>query len=469
MFFVKKCLFFVLLLASLANSEQDTRSRFLHDYYAGDYDSAHRLLTSAISDPAWIQVWENRIHDHKAYAGCAAFDSASASSRAMAHLRIGDFAEAQAQFGDDRLSLLGMATLRDWQGDSEGAQKAIKAALALSPDDPDALFLAGNLAPSEEEAIDWLTRYLKHPGDDPLKLASAGDAIDFLTKTKGMKLNVAALDPHPGDFDTQYTDGHLFIHGAVNHKQKVKLLVDTGASGLSLLDREWEPKITSTLRMVGLGKQAVSAGKILVLDQFNAGPFSLENPVVAVSPAFQASGFDGITGSIVFSDYTILAPLKSGEKFRLLSSSDPETNGLHFKKKVTLPFFQVNKMIILKGRINHSGEEMDFLLDTGAQQSVLSVAAARAFAHINYHSTLYNQQQTNLRGLGGVVESPLVVEVVDVKLGPLSREFKRIPSVNLSDISEALELELDMILGQDFLAGYTLLIDYKNNQVTFLR
>jgi hypothetical protein len=474
MFFVKKFLFFILLLASLGNSGSDLRSQFLHDYYNGDFDSAHKLLSKAYTDPPAVQVWENRIHYYKDFPDCSVYESAPPSSRAMAHLLIGDIPRAKAEFGEDRLSLLALAILKSWQGDVVGAREAVKSALVLAPGDSDALFLAGNLAPTDDEAIEWLTRYLEHPGDDSLKAASAADAVDFLKKTTGMKLNVAFLDHPPGNFETQYDEGHLFIRGTVNGKQKVKLLVDTGASGLSLPDREWEPKITSQLRMVGLGKKAVSSGKILVLDQFHAGPFSLLNPVVAVSPSFQADGFDGIAGSILFSDYTILAPLKSGQNFRLFpQTQDPpadlEKNGLHFKERVTLPFYQVNKMIILKGQINRSGDQMDFLLDTGAQQSVLSTSAARRLAHINYHSTLYTQQQTNLKGLGGVVESQLVAEGVDVRLGPLSKEFKKIPSINLADISEALELELDMILGQDFLSGYTLLIDYNNNKVTFLR
>ena len=42
-------------------------------------------------------------------------------------------------------------------------------------------------------------------------------------------------------------------------------------------------------------------------------------------------------------------------------------------------------------------------------------------------------------------------------------------AANLADSSEGVEMELDVILGRDFLSGYTLLIDYKNRQITFYR
>jgi hypothetical protein len=57
---------------------------------------------------------------------------------------------------------------------------------------------------------------------------------------------------------------------------------------------------------------------------------------------------------------------------------------------------------------------------------------------------------------------------VDVEVGSLRKSYNRMVAINLAQISEVLDLEVDMILGQDFLNGYTLLIDYKNNLVTFL-
>lgn len=472
MFFVKKFLFFLLLLSSFIYSQEDLQKQFLAAYYSGDLEKAHRLVGQAFDDASSIQVWENRIHFYKEFPDCKSVDYANVSARALAHLRIGETTMAAREFTNDRISLIGLATLKTWQNDMDGAREIVRNAIANFPDDPDTLFLAGNMAPTEDDAIRYLSKYVELSPKDPLKLASATDAVDFLKKTKGMKLNVSSLDDKSHDFHTQYDQEHLFIRAIVNDK-KVKLLVDTGASGLSLQDQNWNPQITSELKMIGLGKESVSAGKILVLNRFTTGGFSMENPVAAVNSRFQPSGFDGIIGSVLFSDYTVVAPLKAGKEFRLIPEendaiSELQKSGSRFKEQNTLPFFLVNKMIIVKGQINHSNDHLDFLLDTGAQRSVLGLPTAKQFARINVSSTL-SHQRTTLQGLGGTVEPPLMVENVGVHLSGLSKEFANMPAVNLSDISEALELEVDMILGQDFLSGYTLLIDYSNNKVTFLR
>ncbi len=58
---------------------------------------------------------------------------------------------------------------------------------------------------------------------------------------------------------------------------------------------------------------------------------------------------------------------------------------------------------------------------------------------------------------------------MEVAIGGIKKNFDRMRALNLADTSESLDLELDLILGRDFLEGYTLLIDYKNRTVTFLK
>ncbi|HSP05563.1 MAG TPA: hypothetical protein VLR94_00210, partial [Acidobacteriota bacterium] len=77
--------------------------------------------------------------------------------------------------------------------------------------------------------------------------------------------------------------------------------------------------------------------------------------------------------------------------------------------------------------------------------------------------------QSGVSGIGGKTDDVLVAENVHLALGGLRREVNRMVAMNLGESSEAMGLELHMILGRDFLQGYTLLIDYWNNRVTFLR
>jgi hypothetical protein len=221
--------------------------------------------------------------------------------------------------------------------------------------------------------------------------------------------------------------------------------------------------------MIGLGGNQFTRGKRVVFERFSAGEFSVRNAVAAISPSLHGDSLDGIAGPVIFSDYSILLSLKKGTDLLLFSMGDPLSSakeyGYQFAGRVTFPFYLVNKMIILKGRIKDSGNDMDILLDTGAERSLISEAAARKYARLDPRRS---GSTGLLTGLGGKVEGLRLARNVEIRLGSLSKNFNEIPAFHLADICEAMELELDLILGQDFLAGYTLLIDYGNRTVTFL-
>jgi len=468
---MKKFLFLLLFLASLTYSAtEDARKTFLNLYYSGKYQQAHTMISKAFSNPVTRSIWEQRIHLQDRIENCnAKLDS---STRATALLRIGKIEEAEKDFGDDWLSWIGRATISEWKNDSVSARNYINRALQLKPDDPEVLFYAGLYASNQAEATDFFQRYLKRKASDTLKRSSAKQSIEFFRNTNGLDINQSALNAPTGTIESQFNDKRLLIRANINGERDVMLLVDTGAAGLSLKDKKFKGKEASNLTMLGLGAQRTRAA-LVVFDQFKAGIFQMKNPVAAVSPNLQGSGIDGILGPIVFSRYSMLLPMKNSEDVTLSTLPSDELiselreKGFTYKKKITLPFYQVGKMIIVKGRIKKSDEEMDILLDTGAQTSLLSAATARKYVHIDYPKTLKARRKSSLFGVGGRIENVLHVDNVEIQLGPLEKTFNRMVAINLAQISEALELDVDAILGQDFLSGFTLLIDYNNNLVTF--
>jgi hypothetical protein len=471
MVLVKKFLLLSIFLTSLTfSATEDSKRTFLHLYYSGKYAEAHSLLGKV--NPATRKVWEERLHIHEEISGCN-FQSDS-SARAAAFLRIGLIDKAKSTFQEDWLSLLGRAKLAGWSNDMSSARAYLNKAMQLRGEDPDLLFYAGLYAANNEEAITHFEKYLKSNAVDVLKRNSAKQTIDFIRKTTGLELNQSNLSSSVETIDSNFNNRKLTIRAKIDENNEVVLLMDTGAAGLSLKDRNWKARSTTDLTMIGLGAKQRTRAALMVFNEFKAGKFRMKNPVAAVSPSLEASGIDGIAGAIMFSRYSIVLPLRNDSDI-LLSTLDSgrllmhlDQNGLKFKQKVTLPFYQVGKMIILKGAIKKSDDEMDILLDTGAQTSILSAAAARKHVHINYPKTFREKRKTYLMGIGGKIKNLIHVENVEIEVGPLRKGFNRMVALNLSQISEALELEVDLILGQDFLNGYTLVIDYRNNLVTFL-
>jgi hypothetical protein len=472
---IRRSLVIILLLVAICiASETDSRLEFLLDYYKGDYPKAHDLLNNAYSDHVQREVWENRIHLQEDIPNCEAYDPTKHSLKSLALVRDGDFEAAKENFTDDWISHWAKAMMVRWQGDSLTARSEAEAALNLQPDRPELLFLAGDYASTSRETIDYFTRFLKSNPDDPVKQNIAQFSIEFLKKTEGIDLNVVTVEEGVQEIDTDYDRDGSSISATVN-SQKTKLLVDTGAgSGFVIEQRDWKPQIFSDVVMLGLGKKQLTKSKRLVLDSLTAANFHVKNPVASESQHLPYPDINGLIGTAVFGSHRLLLPLKSGRKMALIPyDQDPQgyfaSHKMKFSRKETLPFYIVNKLIIVQGRIKKSPNRMNILVDTGSDVSFVSVAAAKKYAAIDYPLSLQLRKQSTVSGVGGKADGLLIAQNVEIGVGSLSRNFNNMYAMNFADTSEALELEIDLLLGRDFLDGYTLLIDYKNREITFLR
>lgn len=473
---MKKLLCLLLLaIPFFASSSDESRSAFLQAYYEADFEEAHDLLHRVHLDPATKDIWEYRIHLQHHISECSRIGTAIPSSRAMALARIGRFIEAREAFQDDWLSHWGLATLSLWKRDWASVRMHIERALALEPERPELLFFAGDVAATREETKKYFERFLALESDDEYKRSVARNSIEFMERTAGLELNIVSMDPGIAELDSKLEKRRgLLVRALVNGNEKVWLMVDTGAAGITLERRDWKPHVEATATFLGLGKDQISTGTRLVLNLFQVGPLHVKKPVAAITQSLPSSDIDGIAGTFLFSSHRILLPFKSGRKIHLLPYEQNTSEFFTEKKwkfshRETFPFYFVNKLMVLKGKIRDSPEDMDILLDTGAETTLISLAAAKQHAYINLPLSMQMRGQASLTGVGGRADNMMIAENVEVLLGSMKKNFNSMLAVNLAGTSEGLELELDIILGRDFLEGYTLLIDYKNREVTFLR
>jgi len=455
---------------------EDPRSEFLQAYYKADYAAAHSLLNEVFQDPVTREIWESRIHLQEPIATCSSYDPGKESAHAMAYVRIGNFEKAKQHFTDDWLSCWGAATLSFWRHDLQTARQKIQEALILLPERPELLFFAGDVAGNQQQTIDCFTKFLAVPSEDAVKRSVAEFSIEFLKKTAGIDVNHVTVQPGIQELDTDYNySTGITIRAQVDTEKKLRLMVDTGAaSGMVLEKRNWKPQAEAETVMLGLGKKQISNTKRLVLGELIAGPFTIRNPVAASSGSMPHPDIQGLIGSALFSTHKIVLPVRSGKKMVLIPyDQDPfeyfQQNKMKFSKQETVPFSMINKLILIKGRIEKSDPDMDILLDTGSDVSLISVALARKEELINYPFSLQMRKQMSIKGVGGTADNLLIAENVEVSIAGISKSFNRMLAVNFAETSEALDLELDLLLGRDFLQGYTLLIDYKNLQLSFLK
>jgi hypothetical protein len=477
MFFMRKFLFFCLLLTTIAFSgEEEAKQKFLSQYYGGDYDGAHELLPQAFKDPITRHIWERRIHLNHSIPSCNFSAEEGSTIDGIALLRSGSLQQAKTLFHQDWLSLWGLATIALWQNEIQTSRSYVLDALKLSPARPELLYFAADTALSKREVSDYFSKFLASGSEDDTKKKVAEYAIEFLKKTEHIDLNVPSFPDGFHQLDSKFRDERLTISARINGKKKTSLLIDTGAGGLTLEEGEWQPQIATDVLLFGLGKKQIIKTTRVVLNEFQAGPFSIRNPVAAISKSIPGGGdINGVAGTVLFANHKIIVPLRGGREMALVPhDQDPfqqmQESGYKYSFRQTVPFYVVGKMIIVKGRIRNSPDDMDILIDTGAEGSILSAAAARKYTRINYPLSHEISKSNSFSGVGGRVDNVLISENVEVSIGSsLQKNFNRMMALNLADTCEGMELELDLILGRDFLNGYTLLIDYRNRQLTFLR
>jgi predicted aspartyl protease len=454
----------------VCNGDDELRARFVYTYYSGDFVKAHDQLAAAFSDPVLHAIWEERIHHHGDIANCKRESGAGAIGFAI--LKTGDIEGAAKAFQDDWLSLLGKATISTWQNDLYKARELVLESVKLAPERPEPYYFAGNLSHSTDESTGHFLQFLKLIKEDPYRKQSVENAVEFMNRTRGMDLNIPTKLEDFEELESKLQDGRLVVKVNIDGEKKIPLMVDTGAGGLALKNKKWNPQVQTDLLLFGIGRKPATTGSKVVLTQFTSGRFNIKNPVASISQELSASGIDGVVGSTFFSAGNImLVPMKSEQKFTLFNAGSDYTRYIDAKKfrdKTQIPFLLVGGMIMIKGTMRNS-PPLDFIVDTGASRTIISALMAKQYTRINYPLSREMKPKTPLTGIGGRMEDVLIAENVNIAAGPLKKEFNLISVVNLAEGSENLEMEIGGILGRDMLDGYTMLIDYGKRNITFLR
>ncbi|HSE41322.1 MAG TPA: hypothetical protein VLH08_11210 [Acidobacteriota bacterium] len=471
---MRKVLLISLSIFALAFAgDDDVRARFVYTYYSGDFLKAHEQLSAAFSDPILKQIWEERLHHQSEQLKECTYDqSSTAGTRGFAVLKTGDIEAASKIFEDDWLSFLGKSTIAVYKNENSLAREYALKAIELAPERPEPYFFAGNLSRSTDESTGHFLKYLALVKEDPYRKQTVEYAVQFMNRTRGMELNIPSKLEGAEELESKLEDGRLLVKANIDGGKKITLLVDTGAGGLTLKSKKWNPKVETDLLFFGIGKKPVTKGSRVVLTDFHAGQFNVRNPVASISENMSADGIDGIVGTAFFSAGNVmLVPMKSGHKFTLFNANSDYTKQIdskNFREKIEVPFLLAGKMVMIKGTIRNS-PPLDFLLDTGGQRTIISALAAKRYARINYPLSHSMKQTTPLSGVGGRMDDVLVAENVSIQAGPLRKEFNLISVVNLAEGSESMDLEMGGILGRDILQNYTMMIDYDKRTVTFLR
>jgi len=474
-------------VGTLEQARQDFKARRFADAVTGlrslvaaepgNYEARYWLVRSLIKDKrardAWVEA-EAAVKraPNEAYAqlalGDACFRNGAFERAALAY-------RAALQI-DPKLAraYLGFGLIHASEGRRKSAMTVLRRAFELDPNDTDIVHALAEALPECPEEIQLWERYAREATDlDAEELANVQSWV-LLRKSRPGPTKLVTPDGKtsfvvslkrafvPND-RTKRTD--LYVEVRINGGKPRKLLLDTGASGIILVEKDALKdgvKAVSEIQISGIGDEGTRAGSAGWAGTVEIGDIRLENYPVEMARQSGSIVFDygdGIIGTNVF------------YQFRL--SIDPANQTLALEKLPELPddgissydaplnppagFFPMRVFgtkIVADGLIADK-EKGCLLLDTGGWGSLLNEETARLVASVGGTGVV-------IRGVSGKVKKLFEADNVAILFGGIRQKNQSLLVLDMRELSDDIGVELMGLVGMTLLQHVVVTIDYRD-------
>jgi predicted aspartyl protease len=259
------------------------------------------------------------------------------------------------------------------------------------------------------------------------------------------------------------------IRVQLNRKETVTLLLDTGASGISLSPKAAEKAGLELLdveysKVKGIGDDAPGELQHYVASEVRAGDVVFADYPVAVFRSARSPEYDGLIGADVFQRFllTIDFPdlVMQLEPRRGLEEPDgPVDAGDNPPEGFTHAIRAAGSHLTTYTSVNGKKSRL-FLIDSGASSNLLDTKYAR-------ESTSVYSSGRSVSGVQGRVRNTGVADHATLVFAGFRQDNSAVLSFDFDNLSESNGLALSGILGIPILRQLKLSIDYREGSVRF--
>ena len=265
------------------------------------------------------------------------------------------------------------------------------------------------------------------------------------------------------------------------------LEIDTGASGLLItraaaLSAGLAPEAET--KTSGFGDEAATGGSISHVERIRIGGMEFKNCMVRVLDSKRSiTAVSGLIGTDVFANYlvTLDMPMRELRLSSLPKRPDeaqpkdglkttgeaPGTDAAAANEpvhdryiapemKTWTRIYREGHDLIVPTKIGAAPVKL-FILDTGSQVPLISLAAAREVTGV------YGSDMADLRGLSGQVRKTAEASTVNVQFGGVQQRVNGMVTVDTSSISRELGVEIAGFLAFPTLDELLIQIDYRDD------
>jgi len=427
------------------------------------------LLAAAVASAAHVRElvagdrWQEAVAEARALAAQGdAADAHAALGEALYRAgEIDEAGEVLAPFASDEAAparaMAQLALVYAAQGRDDDALALMERAAAAAPRDPWVAFRASGATRTRARAVELLRTYLETgSGDDPDRLEGARGTIRLYEALGERKVWTRSAGPDRCEIPLRPlagTGGGYVVEATLANRKKIRLLLDTGSTGLFVVERAVKKGGLTPLSEEtvfaggGSGRTKSSRGLLATL---SLGPLTFTDALVTTTrDEFDPQGrIHGVLGLNVFSGYRITLDLAKG--LMVLEPAAGDATGASY--------WDVSGQMLVRASAapNRSGL---FLFDTGAVRSMIARPLALAVPGAEIASA------AAVRTYGGDVAGAATVRGVKLGFGDLAGDGRPIHTADLTQRSRLGGVEVSGFLGMDLLDGTTIVVDTRAHRV----
>jgi tetratricopeptide (TPR) repeat protein len=254
------------------------------------------------------------------------------------------------------------------------------------------------------------------------------------------------------------------------------LLLDTGASGVTIsqriADKAGIEKIADE-EYSGIGDKFIVRGYRGYAKTIEIGAFEFHDCYVDVLEKSVDENSDGLLGADVFAHFLVelnfpdhklrisplpVDPAVGAEKATLDSSSQtiaqPRDRYLSPDMKDYFMVYRDGHNLMIPTKLNEQSPFL-FIMDTGSESTVVSVAAAK-------HIGKVSKSDTEFRGIAGKVKQSYQVSNVNLQFANFRQRIDRLDALDYKNLSDSTGIEVSGFLGFAMLHMMDITIDYRD-------
>jgi tetratricopeptide (TPR) repeat protein len=403
------------------------------------------------------------------------------------YFRQARFDEAKTAFvralrGDSNLAraYLGLGRVLATESNYKSAKQNFIKAHELDPKDPEVLrWWASTL--KRPERVQALTEYLGlATNEDPDVVESIKSSLELLKAIGDKKTWILQGPPRAGSVKLtvsrpvpQIING-LLLGVSFNGGKSVKLLLDTGASGILIhpnVAKRFGLRPLATTQVRGVGDEGKRAAHFAWADSIKIGDLEFRECIVDVSERKIVADRDGLVGPDLFARFRIalsyrrqtmdLSPLPPLPRE---AQEDEQSRFDHDRiippeMRDFTPIRKVGTHLLIETRVN---DKVDcyFLIDTGSTENLISNLVAKEVTDLR-------KGGRGVTGLSGRVKDVYEAYRLVLQFAHFRQENIGLPAFDLRPLSKRMGTEVSGILGHSILQYFTLTLNYRDGLVDF--